>query len=795
MNGIRIFATIAFAAAMLAGSLTASAQDPSTLNTSSGTKSAFPKSNGPVLPSTEVDKSAPLYLQGDQLIYDSDGSKVTARGNVEIYYNNYVLTSDEVVYDQSAGTLTAVGNVQLKEPNGSIIRADRYTLTDDFRDGFVESLSVVATDDTRVVARRAVRRDGDTTIFTDGKFTPCKTTDGAQPLWCISAKRVIHDQKEATISYQDAQFEFLGVPIAYLPYFQHADPSVKRKSGFLPPQFGGSDELGYGAEIPYYFALAPNYDFLFHPKITSKQGVLWQGEFRHRLANGQYKVNLAGIDQDGGELNGASLADQQELDGFRGSLETVGLFSVSSWWKAGWDITLESDDTFRRFYQLDNILIDDRVNSVFLRGQSDRNYFGATFYQFGALSSDDSPQSESRVHPVIDHNYVLDQPILGGELSFESNATSFSRRDSREDGSSQQNITRAHTSAKWRRKLIDDIGISYTPFAEIRGDVMRFNNVVDPLTNQNIDNESVARGLALGGVTVSYPWIASTSNASHTIEPIGQIIGRQSSLRQADLPNEDARSLVFDDTNLFNTSKFSGFDRVETGTRANVGVQYTFQSFNGGYARLLAGQSFQISGQNAYQDPGNDFVGNEASDVAQRGFIRSPNSGLETSQSDYVLGAYIAPIDNFRLISQSRFDEDDFDLEREDATAAMSFGPITTSATYTYVAAAPELGFSDSQSEISGNLGLRLTNHWSIGASIRYDIDSEFRLTDTFRIQYADDCFALTTSYTESFIDDPARDLEPDRTLFVRFEFKHLGDFGYKTDALSFDDDVKPGAG
>ncbi len=771
-----------------AASLPTYAQDPSEVVSSSGSGLVFGKSSGPVLPSTNVDKSAPLYLQGDQLIYDNDGNTVIARGNVEIYYNNYVLTSDEVIYDQSAGTLTAVGNVELKEPNGNIIRADSYTLTDDFRDGFVQSLSVVGSDDTRIVARQAIRRDGNVTEFTDGKFTPCKTTNGAPPLWCLSAKRVTHDQNEATISYQDAQFEFLGVPILYTPYFQHADPSVKRKSGLLPPQFGSSSQLGFSTEIPYYFALAPNYDFLFHPKYTTKQGVLWQGEFRHRIANGQYNIKLAGIDQNGNDLS-VSPAEQNELNGFRGSLHTVGLFSLSSWWKAGWDVTLETDDTFRRFYKLDNILIDDRVNQVFLRGQSLRNYFDATFYQVGGLSFDDTPQTESRVHPVIDYNYVIDEPVLGGELSWNTNVLSFSRDDGGVNLSGQQNLNRISSAVKWRKKLIDDIGITYTPFAELRGDVLRFSNAFDPLTDTEIENETVARGLALGGVTVSYPWIAQSAGASHTVEPIGQIIGRQASVRQSDLPNEDAQSLVFDDTNLFDTNKFSGYDRVETGTRANVGVQYTFQSHTGPYARILAGQSFHIAGNNPFET---------SATAADRG--SAARNGLETDYSDYVVGAYLAPFNGLRLISQTRLNQDNLALERQDAAASAQFGFVTAQATYSFIADDIETQPLDNraggdQSELIGDLGLKLTDHWSVGASIRYDIDAEFRLTDAFRVQYADDCFALTVSYTENFIDDPARDLEPDRTVFVRFEFKHLGAFGYQTDPLGLQEELSPGAG
>ncbi|MGH6816045.1 MAG: LPS-assembly protein LptD, partial [Hyphomicrobiaceae bacterium] len=248
-------------------------------------ESSFPKTKiiGPV---RKIDKTQPLYLQGDELIYDTRANRVTARGNVEIFFSNYILTADEVIYDQSAHTLTAAGNVTLKEPNGLITRSDRIVLTDDFRDGFVQSLSVKTSDDTRISAERASRREGSITEFKNAKFTPCKSDPGKPPLWCIGASRIVQDQAKGTITYQDAWFEVLGTPILYLPYFQHADPSVKRRSGFLLPEFSSSSTLGFSVEIPYYFALAPNYDFTFHPKYMTDHGVLWQGDWRHKVAFG-----------------------------------------------------------------------------------------------------------------------------------------------------------------------------------------------------------------------------------------------------------------------------------------------------------------------------------------------------------------------------------------------------------------------------------------------------------------------------------------------------------------------------
>lgn len=742
---------------------------------------AFTGPGSPQLPETNIDRSQPLYLQGDELIYDNSGNRVTARGNVEIFYNNYILTADEVTYDQRTNKLLAIGDVVVKEPNGYVVRADRYELSDDFRDGFVQSLSITAADDTRIQARRGTRREGNTTEFEDAKFTPCRSPEGSPPLWCLSAARIVHDQEAATITYEDAQFELFGVPILYLPYFQHADPSVKRKSGFLMPKYGNSDDLGFMTEVPYYFALAPNYDFVFRPRYMTQQGVLWQGDWRHRLANGQYSVKLAGIDQDQNDL-----PNNSGPDGFRGSLETRGLFSLSSWWQTGWDVTLESDDTFRRFYKLDSILLTDRVNRGFLVGQSDRNYLAMNFYQFGGLTIEDNFKSDSRVHPIIDYNYIFEDPILGGELSANANVLSFSRGNFAGSDTGDQALNRVIAEVNWRRRLIDSVGITYTPFANLRGDIYQYGNYLDAQTGVPQDDETVVRGVAAGGLTVSYPWIATSAQASHTIEPIGQVIGRTVSVDQRRLPNEDAQSLFFDDTNLFEIDKFSGYDRVETGSRANVGVQYTFQTDWGGYARLLAGQSFHLGGDNAYANPGVLSLDDPATgrNEFQRSF--NPNSGLETDRSDYVVGAYLAPVEQFRLISQARFDEDDLGWRRLEVAGLSRYGPLSLQAQYSYRNNDPELGIDTSESEVSGALGLQLTETWSIAALGRFDIDEERWLSDTFQIRYADECFVLTASYTETLYEDTSRDIQPDRTVYLQFQLKHIGDFAYKTDALDF---------
>jgi LPS-assembly protein len=274
----------------------------------------------------------------------------------------------------------------------------------------------------------------------------------------------------------------------------------------------------------------------------------------------------------------------------------------------------------------------------------------------------------------------------------------------------------------------------------------------------------------------SYPFVANTSVGSHVLAPTAQIIGRTSRVNQNQLPDEDAKSLIFDDTLLFDIDKFSGYDRYETGTRVNAGLQYTFQANNGLYARAVFGQSYQLSGENAFADPGLDPTGK---------FNFSPVSGLETNRSDYVAGVYLMPLQGVSVISQARFDEKDWSLRRQDTMLQSTYGPLTGSVAYTYSAFDPVTGLLDKQQEAMTTLGLKLTNNWAVLGSLRYDIDARQRIQDVYQVKYSDECFVLTASYIETFVENTALGLTPDRTVMLRFEFKHIGEFNYKTDQLN----------
>ena len=80
-----------------------------------------------------------------------------------------------------------------------------------------------------------------------------------------------HDKINKTIYYNDAVVKIFDIPIFYTPVLSHPDPSVDRRSGFLPPAFSDSRNLGTGLKLPYFWAINNDKDFTFTPKIFTSE--------------------------------------------------------------------------------------------------------------------------------------------------------------------------------------------------------------------------------------------------------------------------------------------------------------------------------------------------------------------------------------------------------------------------------------------------------------------------------------------------------------------------------------------
>jgi LPS-assembly protein len=521
----------------------------------------------------------------------------------------------------------------------------------------------------------------------------------------------------------------------------------------------------------------------------SKQGLLLRAEWRQRLDSGYYSIRLAGIQQLDKEYFREEYGETYPgYRDFRGSVETRGHFAITDKWQWGWDGILPTDSTFYSDYGLSSyqrsqsqILtgLTEGINQVYLVGKGNRSYFDIRSIYYYGFSVADVQNQIPVIHPVTDYFYTFERPVLGGELGFRTNLTSLSRKSVSFDqivttavlpdpsvpagtvtttnpcGPSTDprfkipafcllrgvpgNYSRFSAESVWKRTITDPFGQQFTPFAYLRTDVAALSIDPQPGVSNYLTpgDRSEFRFMPTAGVEYRYPFISVQSWGTQTITPIAQVIVRPDEPSIGKLPNEDAQSLIFDDSNLFKINKFSGWDRIEGGGRANVGLQYTAQFNNAGFLDALFGQSYQLFGLNSFA------VG----DATNTGL----GSGLDTNASDYVARLSYRPDRTYMFTTRFRFDQADWSMNRFELEGRATYDRVSLAVVYGQYAPQPELGFLTWRQSVRPSINFKLGTNWRATGILDYDIDAAKFSATEFGLGYIDDCFIFAMSYATGY--------------------------------------------
>jgi LPS-assembly protein len=788
-------------------------------------------------------KPQKMFVEAAELVYNKDKNTVSAEGNARVYYKGSVLQADRVVYDRNTGRVYAEGHAELHEADGTIIHADRFDLTEDFRDGFIQSLRADTLDRTHISAPQAERSEGNITVYDKGTYTACdscREDPEKPPLWRVRAKRIIHNNDEQMLYYQDATLEFFGIPVIYTPFFSGPDPSVKHKSGLLAPDYLYNERLGFGFGIPVYWALAPSYDLTVTPTVFTRQGFFGDALWRQKFDNGSYYIRADGIFQQDPSAFPLAPFGASYLTA-RGSIESKGALDLSSQWKFGWDFSILSDKFFITDYAVPNQTLSSNyyseiISDIYLTGQSQRTYFDLRGYHFEGLAAQDVQVQQPLALPVLDYNRTIDvDPAkssgIGGQITIDLNSTTLTQQIANFQAVGQPvldsafglhqictfytpgncllrgiggDYTRLTSQVSWQRKLIDPVGGVWSPFvfARMSGEALALNadqsltfsstsgsSTIFNASQGTLGANSGSFGNAMPGVGVEYryPMIAKTPYGALTLEPIGQIIARPDEGVGSQPPvNMDSQSLVFDDTTLFAWDKNSGYDRFETGVRANYGGQTTFSFNNGGYVNFIGGQSFQVAGLNSYALPSLTNIGLQ--------------SGLESQASDYVGGLTFAPNSALSFIAKGRFDVTTFEPERIDLITKFDLAAWTGSIQYADYVSQPLIGYPVRREGLNLASRYRITDHYFVEGNVTFDMSREFYPASIIGVNpgpfaiaalgaaagYQDECTTFNVKYISNYTVTGPATLSHNQTVLVQLQLRTLGQTQFQQGFLNY---------
>ncbi len=699
----------------------------------------------PVL--NEPANGTPADFSAARVTYDPNSKLAVASGAVRITYGPYVLNATRVTYNQQTGVFEANGSVELREPNGNVMLAESLALRDKFKQGFARHLTALLTNDGTITAQYAVRQADGITIFEDAHYTACRgcETRNGDPLWELVSDETTHDQNEHMLYHVNPRLRIGGHTVIGLPYYAHPDPSVKRKTGWLPPEFKTSDAMGFGVTVPYFWAGAPNYDLTIRPTVTTKQGPLADVEWRHRLQNGIYKIRAMGLYE-------LQPEESKPDNRFRGAVQTSGNFKLGNddVWSLGWNGTATTDKYFLDDYDYDNDSI--IKNDVTLTGLADRNYVQAQLLNFRSASDDVAQENLPTALPYVSGEYYFDRNVAGGDLSINWSTYSITREDANTPYTDVDHATdqvRAMAELRWRSQFISDGGIVMTPFARLRGDLY-FNNNLPDGTPGGSDEQSLSRVLPAAGVDFRYPLMANYSFGQSIISPVAQLIGASDESDADRIGNEDAITLNFDHTSLFLEDRFTGYDRFEGGLRANLGFTYSLLGANGGFIRASAGESFHLAGENSF----------------------ATGSGLDGSKSDLVAAVMIQPWEVLSLSYEIRAEEDLSAINRQEAMLSLTFDRFSSNITYLNIAAEPAYGRNRDEEWIEADARLGLSEGWYVFGGFNYDIANGNLDRRSLGLEFDCDCMNFKLAYSA---ERKADETDTDHRIMLSIDFATLG--------------------
>lgn len=674
----------------------------------------------------------PAVLVADDVFLSGDSTMV-AEGNVEALYQGRRLKARRITYDRSTDTLSIDGPITLTDSQGSLlVLADSAQLDRAMENGILSGARVVMDDQLQLAAHEMNRVNGRYSQLYKASVTSCQVCEnGRPPLWQIRAERVIHDQKEQQLYFDNAQFRVLDTPILYLPRLRLPDPTLKRANGFLIPNAYNSSTFGTGIKLPYFIKLGDHADLTLTPFIATKTTTL---EYRYRQAFAKGEI----------EFEGAFSDDDQGMHPTRAYFFGNGRFELPRDFQLTFDIEVVNDDTYLLDYSYS---AKDRLDSQLAVERVRRDEFirGAVTY-FHSLRTGTVNTTLPTISGDLNYERRIFPSRLGGELVFAAGAHSHRRSsDLTTDGpdfdpwADGRDMTRLTTSADWFR--------SFTLPAGVRARVQTGLAVDSYFVDQaGLTSASYATEVTpTSSVQLRWPLLKRTkSGTSHVLEPMLQLAWAGGDT--PNIPNDQSVLAEFDEGNLLSLSRFTETDRRERGLSASYGLSWTRIDPRGWESALVMGQ-----------------VVHEDSQLEPNGTTSFSNtSGLQDRYSDYLIAGQVKTPNGLGLTARGLFDGA-YKTTKASARGSWQNDLADIGATYIWLRADPAENRPSTVSEWFVDGSYRLSRHWTGSANWRYDVVSDRNVTAGFGLTYTNECveakFSASRRFTSSTILEPSTDL------------------------------------
>ena len=689
-----------------------------------------------------------IEIKSNEIIYKRDINLIFSSGDTEINIKNkYDIKSKDIYLNRNQNQIYGVNQTVVKDSEkntyileekfnldlvNDLIKANKSTIIDNQKNKYFFEDLVINTRDNEIAGKELKvefensyfgNSENDPLLkgksaYSDEKelkiykavFSTCNTSGKKCRGWEVNSKEFKHDKSKKIFEYKNSWLKLFDFKLFYLPYFNHPDPSVKRKSGFLTPSYKSSENLGTSINFPYFKVLGEDKDITFSPRYYADKSFLLQNEYRQALENSNI------------------LSDFSFLVGETGTKAHLfynigGNFDNST----SYELNLQSvkGDNYLKNHKLKETsnLIDDEnllISNFDVKWDFKDSKFDTSFKVYEDLSIGNTDRYQY-IFPEYNFSKNIKVPdSYNGVFNFITN------------GYNKNYSTNINESV-----LINNFHFKSNDVINKRGIVTNYDLL---LKNSNSYSENSNSFKENGNYQLfetikienNFPLIKKDRNVTYYLKPKTSF--RFSPNGNSDLSEKD---LVIDYNNAFSLNRISTNSQVEGGAALSIGLE--FQKNDNIKGNLI---DFRI---------GNILKPN-------KDFKLPTKSKLDQTRSDVFGDLKVRLTDNVNLGYAFSYDRD-LDFSNLDSLL-LNIGVNNFVTKFDYYTENHDFGDKENVKNITS---YNFNDENSILFSTSRDLKNDFTEYYNLTYEYVTDCISVNFNFNKSFYSDG--NLEPDNTL------------------------------
>ena len=734
-----------------------------------GAQSLYDKDNQEVIFKKNVlffDKIKNVSIETEKAIYNKKKNILNTSGKTKIILeNNYKINSKNVFYDRNLEKIYSnyetiindqegnVYNIEKKlilDVKNELVSTDNISIIDidnniylfenakvnlsskeilgkeikiDFEDGYFGNKK----NDPILKGRSALSNKDETKIYKT-VFSTCNTENKSCPGWSIETEEFTHDKINKVFNYKNSWLKVFDKEIFYFPFFSHPDPTVKRKSGFLVPYYGSSNNFGSWINIPYFKTLGKDKDMTFNPRFYADDKFILQSEYRQSYKNSDLISDFS-YNNDGKNSNTHLFAN---LSG-KIDQSTKIKFSYQS----------VSNDNYLKIHDLskssalikDESLLTSQLN--FSKKIDDFTHLTADFISYEDLSKTNNDRYQY-IFPYFTFTKNIElEDLSNGKYQFKSSG-----------------FQKNYDTNKYETLLINDFLFNSKNFINDFGIISNYDFLLKNF-NSYTENSSAYKNKedyeVFGSflVNTELPMKKVSKTGNDFFKPI--LSFRYSPNNTKDISNKDLR-LSYD--NIFSLNRIGTNEIVEGGKSISLGVEYKKQDNN--YNNFF---EFKIA--NSLRDKKNSNL--------------PIKSNLNEKRSDIVGKASYIP---------NKFLSLDYNFSYDNNFKSSHYDSLSLNADLNLFSTSFNFLSEDdliSDNEVLSNFTkINISEEKSIEFNITKNLKNDFTEFYDLIYKYETDCLKISLDYNKKFYRDGS--LKPEKNLFFSIKFIPFAEFRQEAD-------------